>query len=104
MLIKIDVEGYERQVMRGASRTLADTRLLAVVMETNGSGTRYGVRNDELFAAMDQAGFSAYTYDPFERQLLRRTLGGNTIFIRDRAAAEARLRSAKRYRLVNGEI
>ena len=73
VLIKIDVEGYERQVVRGASRTLADTRVLAVVMETNGSGTRYGVRNDELFAAMDQAGFSAHTYDPFERQLLGRT-------------------------------
>jgi len=104
-LIKIDVEGYERPVLMGATRTLADPRLLAVVMETNGSGARYHVADDELITLMAHNGFAPYTYDPFERRLLDPvSRGGNTIFVRDAEAAAGRLRTARRYRLVNGEI
>ena len=104
-LIKIDVEGYERPVLMGAARTLADSRLLAVVMETNGSGARYGVADDELTTFMAHHGFAPYTYDPFERRLVVPvSRGSNTIFIRDTEAVAGRLRTARRYRLVNGEI
>jgi FkbM family methyltransferase len=104
-LIKIDVEGYERPVLMGASRTLADSRLLAVVMETNGSGARYGVGDGELITLMARNGFAPYTYDPFERRLLDSVShGGNTIFVRDKEGVVGRLRTARRYRLVNGEI
>jgi FkbM family methyltransferase len=104
-LIKIDVEGYERRVVGGATRTLADPHVLAVVMETNGSGARYGVADAELLAIMDRHGFSACTYDPFARRLLDRDpAAGNTIFVRDTQAVDARLRSARRYRLVNRDI
>jgi FkbM family methyltransferase len=104
-LIKIDVEGYERPVLMGATRTLADPRLLAVVMETNGSGARYGVADDELMTLMARNEFAPYTYDPFERRLLGLVSRvGNTIFVRDTGAVDRRLRTARRYRLVNGEI
>lgn len=105
LLIKIDVEGHERSVLLGASRTLADPRLLAVVMETNGSGARYGIGDAELISLMRGHGFSAYGYDPFEHRLVAASSAdGNTIFVRERAAVEARLRDAKRYRLINGMI
>jgi FkbM family methyltransferase len=105
LIIKIDVEGYEDRVVRGADRTLADSRVLAVVMETNGSGARYGVDEAEPGTLMKQHGFCPYTYDPFARRLLEVSCAnGNTIFVRDKAAVEARLRTAKRYRLVNGQI
>ena len=104
-LIKIDVEGYERPVLMGATRTLADRRLLAVVMETNGSGAQYGVADDELMTIMGHNGFAPYTYDPFERRLLEpASRAGNTIFVRDTEAVAGRRRTARRYRLVNGEI
>jgi FkbM family methyltransferase len=41
-LIKIDVEGFETQVIRGATRTLENPKLQAVLMELNGSGEAYG--------------------------------------------------------------
>jgi len=41
-LIKIDVEGFETDVLAGAVKTLANPELRAVVMELNGSGKRYG--------------------------------------------------------------
>jgi len=105
VLIKIDVEGYERPVLMGATRTLADPRLLAVVMETNGSGARYGVADDELMTLMARNGFAPYSYEPFERRLLTRaSRRGNTIFVRDVGPVANRLLTARRYRIVNGEI
>jgi FkbM family methyltransferase len=105
VLIKIDVEGHERAVLLGASATLADRCLLAVVMETNGSGARYGVGDEQLSGLMLAYGFAAYGYDPFGRRLIDAKYGdGNTVFVRDRALVEVRLRDAKRYRLINGSI
>jgi FkbM family methyltransferase len=105
VLIKIDVEGHERAVLMGAIRTLGDPRLLAVVMETNGSGSRYGISDADLVSFMHGYGFSPYAYDPFKRTLVDFSQSdGNTIFVRHRAAVEARLREAKRYRLINGTI
>jgi FkbM family methyltransferase len=105
VLIKIDVEGHERSVILGARRTLADLRVLAVVMETNGSGARYGIRDAELVSLMRGHGFTAYGYDPFDRRLVDAShTEGNTVFVRERTVVEARLRDSKRYRLINGTI
>jgi FkbM family methyltransferase len=105
VLIKIDVEGHEKSVLLGGARTLNDARLQAVIMETNGSGERYGVMDDELFSAMKLHGFSAYGYQPFSRTLVSPTENmANTLFIRDRHLAESRVQNAPRFRLINGEI
>ncbi len=104
-IIKIDVEGHEKSVLLGAAQTLGSPDILAVVMETNGSGSRYGVEDSELVSLMSGFGFSGLGYDPFSRTLLDRpSTGGNTIFLRDRATVQALLKSAKRYLLVNGDI
>jgi FkbM family methyltransferase len=105
VLIKIDVEGHELAVLQGGGKTLADPRLLAVIMEINGSGERYGIADIELVDIMQGHGFSAFGYDPFARRLTKPDAStGNTIFVRDRAAVEARVANARRYRLVNGTI
>jgi hypothetical protein len=105
MLIKIDVEGHESSVLRGSKVTLENPMVWAVIMETNGSGTRYGISDNELYKIMRGHGFSPYSYDPFERQLLvASTSDFNTIFIRDKLAVQERLRSARQFRLINGAI
>lgn len=104
-LLKIDVEGHEAAVLAGGARTLAHPSLLAVVMETNGSGLRYGVSDEALIETMRGHGFAPFAYDPFERRLVPMAAAdGNTVFVRDREAVERRVREAARYRLVNGEI
>ena len=104
-IIKIDVEGFEDQVLAGASKTLSSPAVLAVVMETNRSGARYGKRDDSLFAEMRRFGFVPCGYDAIERDIVSEATGlGNTIFIRDPYALLPRLKSAKKYRLINGEI
>ncbi len=105
LAIKIDVEGHEFSVLRGAERTLSAPELLAVVMEINGSGARYGVSDMCLIDHMQAYGFKPYAYDSFERQLIDASLAkDNTIFIRNRDMVEERVKAARRYRLINGEI
>lgn len=99
-LIKIDVEGHELPALRGAPLTLANPGLLAVVMETNGSGARYGWSDSELVDLMKTNGFGPYSYDPFKRELIPVKAGsGNTIFIRDRDSVAERVRTARVFRV-----
>jgi FkbM family methyltransferase len=86
-LIKIDVEGFETLVIDGATETLRDPSLHSVIMELNGSGDRYGFRDEDILQKMNDFGFKAYTYEPFSRAitLLDRVINstGNTLFIRN---------------------
>lgn len=106
-VIKIDVEGYESAVIAGASRTLADPALQAVIMELNGSGAQYGFNESQLFDVMAASGFRACTYRPAERRLVEALETDahdtdNTIFVRDIDAVRARLRDAPAF-TVNGK-
>ena len=104
-LIKIDVEGHEHAVIAGAQATLADDRLKAVLMETNGSGARYGIEDSQLLEAMAAHGFTPFGYDPVSHRLQPWNASlGNTVFVRDAAFVEARTASSPKYRLVNGGI
>ena len=115
--IKIDVEGYEYAVLRGGRATLNDPTLRAISVETNASGERFGVSDDEVRALLRQAGFRAVRYRPLERRLLleegssseesdslEARSSGNSLYVRDFDEAAARVRQAPRYRLVNGEL
>lgn len=104
-VIKIDVEGHEKSVLIGAQRTLNDTAVLAVLMETNGSGTRYGNTDSELHTMMQHHGFKPFTYEPLKRKLDPGfQSGGNTIFVRSVEVVQSRLDTSRRYETVNGLV
>lgn len=87
LLMKIDVEGYETPALEGAQSTLRNEELCAVIMELNGSGSRYGYDESKILSMMSDHGFKTYSYDPFERTLInlegKNLNEGNTIFIRN---------------------
>jgi len=98
-VIKIDVEGFEAEVIRGAGDILQKPQLFAVVMELNGSGARYGYDESALRARMHSVGFLAYTYSPFERALRPASAtvnpgSGNLIFVREIEEVRWRLEAA----------
>jgi FkbM family methyltransferase len=104
-VIKLDLEGYEAAALRGAARILDDSRLLAIVMEMNLSSERYGVDHGSTKAMLEKKGFLPYAYDPFSRRLVDAShADGNVVFVRDRRAVETRVRTARRHRLITGEI
>ncbi len=96
-LMKIDVEGYETEVLRGARRTVANESLVAVIIELNGSGARYGFDDAAIHRDLAGLGFSPFTYEPRSRRLSPLASYGphNTIYIRDHAKAADRVRSAR---------
>jgi FkbM family methyltransferase len=101
LLIKIDVEGFETKVILGAHALLSSPSLLGVIMELNGSGSRYGFDEDALHARMLEYGFKAYSYRPIERELVvldnRNVHAGNTLYLRGETEIRARIGSARKF-------
>jgi FkbM family methyltransferase len=96
-VLKIDVEGYEKDVVDGGWETFRHPSVKAVIMELlNGSGTRYGYDDWELHGRMLDRGFLLHRYDPFTR-VLRETdeiIGGNNLYVRDAEFVRERLKTA----------
>ncbi|MDF0603754.1 FkbM family methyltransferase [Psychromarinibacter sp. C21-152] len=104
-VIKLDVEGWEGEVLKGMSATLANPALAAVVCETNESAGRYtDVDGEYVEQVMRMHGFAAHSYNPENRELVRGGTGENTIFVRDYDFLCHRIATAPRFRLVNGTI
>ncbi|SHN27999.1 FkbM family methyltransferase [Chitinophaga sp. CF418] len=106
ILLKIDVEGFETEVLRGAKHTLQNESLKAIIIELNGLSERYGVENRKNHEALLEYGFLPYTYDPFKKELCRcKTFGDfNTIYIRDISFVKDRLATADKVYLRNQVI
>lgn len=105
-LLKIDVEGFELEVLNGALETLNKHSLKAIIIELNGSGKNYGFSDEEINSKLLSLGFNSYTYNPFERKLISASLNDfdNLIFIRDIEFVEGKLVSAPKVKILNLEI
>ncbi|GGE44439.1 FkbM family methyltransferase [Pedobacter psychrotolerans] len=106
ILMKIDVEGFETEVLNGAKGYLADTSLKAIIIELNGSGNRYGFKDDDIHAKLLKYHFKPYSYNPFSRILTELNTYGkeNTIYIRDIDFVKKRIRSSEAFKILNQVI
>ena len=101
--IKMDAEGFELSILRGAPDTLSRASLQAIVVELNSSGTRYGVTDDHVHQSIIQFGFEPCSYNARTRELAvlpsynRRGL--STLYIRDRQAVIKRLAGGRPFAL-----
>jgi len=98
LLMKIDVEGFETEVIRGASETLKNPELKAIIIELNGLGANYGFSDDEIHRELLDYGFKPQHYEPFQRTFTELDHYGNhnTIYIRDLEWVKDRVAKAPR--------
>ena len=101
LLLKIDVEGYETEVLKGAENTLSSNNLKAVIIELNGSGERYGYNENNIHNNFLSLGFLPYEYDPFKRELTQISIFSsyNTIYVKDLEFVKKRLISAQKMKI-----
>jgi FkbM family methyltransferase len=100
-LIKIDVEGFEQDVINGALTILERNELKAIIIELNGSGARYGYSEEAIHRQLLSYGFCPFIYEPFEKKLTAINGFGahNTIYIRDFDFVHARVTKAPRMKI-----
>ena len=107
-IAKIDVEGFETEVLRGARSFLDSPFAAALVIELNGSSSRYGFDESGLRRDMSSRGFVELRYDPRMRVLKSangtRSRGGNVVFGRDLGWLQQRVRSAPRFSVLSESI
>ena len=102
-LIKMDVEGYEKYVLKGAKQTLHNPSLKAIIVELNNSGNRYGINDQEIYIEILSYGFLPYEYNPLTREIIPLDSYNknqfNTIFIKDLEFVKSRIQTSKKYRI-----
>jgi FkbM family methyltransferase len=94
ILIKIDVEGFEPEVIAGAVKVLLCDSLLAVLLETVDLTIEKRLRD---------SGFKPASYDPFERELTtsdKKYLSNNYLWIRNPMQITDRCKSAPKYQVL----
>lgn len=106
ILLKIDVEGFEFEVLKGASAILENSVLNAIIIELNGSGEKYGTKDQMIDELLKSYGFSSYVYNPFDRLLSPAKLNEfeNLIYIRNENYVKMRLVTAPTFKILNLEI
>jgi FkbM family methyltransferase len=97
ILVKIDVEGFEQEVIHGGLKALSRQGLQAMIIELNGLSARYSLDDDVTDAEIRGLGFKPARYSPFERRLEiveQRNRSGNTLYVRPSEDLFQRLRSS----------
>jgi FkbM family methyltransferase len=93
ILLKIDVEGYEQAVLEGATETLQNPDLQAIIIETMGHSARYGFSETKVDQILRGYGFTPHSYLPDARTMksLPTFTNHNTIYIRENSFEKKRL-------------
>jgi FkbM family methyltransferase len=96
IMLKIDVEGFETMVIKGASETLKNQYLKAIIIELNGLANEFGFDELKIHERLITEEFTPYFYNPFSREL--KSMKGigthNTVYLRDIETIKKRILEA----------
>jgi len=80
-LIKMDVEGFEGEVIKGAYSVLSGDRPLALIVELSKLARKFGASVRSIHGSIIDLGFRPYKYSAFTREL---TESSNSRLVRNR--------------------
>jgi FkbM family methyltransferase len=106
-VLKIDVEGYESEVLAGAARTLRSPQLLGIIAEFNASNVRYGADDAKLLRLLADNGFAPQCYSPRTRTLHApddKRSSANLILVRNDPELRERLKSAATFKVLGQDV
>jgi FkbM family methyltransferase len=104
-IMKIDVEGYEAEVLAGAVETAACPELVAIITENNDDSVKYGDGIQSVSSFMSLHGFTAVTYDPWRRQFTpKHKRSDNTLFLRNIENVQRRVTEAEPFHVFGRAI
>ncbi len=105
-LLKIDVEGFESEVISGAEDLLNKPELKAIIIELNSSGKQYGYTDEAIDEKLKSFGFKSYTYNPFQREIKSISINesDNIIYIRDIEFVKDRIKLAEKIKIFNSSF
>jgi FkbM family methyltransferase len=104
-IMKIDVEGYEAEVLAGASETAAHPELIAIITENNDESRKYGDGIQSISSFMSLHGFTAVTYDPWKRHIAaKQKRSDNTLYLRNIEKVQRRVTEAEPFHVFGRSI
>jgi FkbM family methyltransferase len=103
LILKIDVEGFETNVINGAKNIIENIFLKAIIIELNGLGIRYGFNEIKIHDYLINQGFNCYNYEPYSRSFKESNFDGihNTIYIRDINFFKARVKNCPQINVID---
>ena len=106
LILKIDVEGFEHEAIKGAGQLLKSETLKAIIIELNGSGMRYGFSDIAIHDQLMNHGFLPYAYEPFTRKLRKLEVPGhlNTLYLRGVDFIRDKIKTARKFMILGQEI
>jgi FkbM family methyltransferase len=101
--LKVDVEGYEEFVLKGATEVLNNPNLYIILIETNGLTSQYDSSIKGIHQILTDVGFEMYDYYPKNRELTRtQNLNDtNSIYCRNVDFIKKRIQSSQTIKLFN---
>ena len=101
-IIKIDVEGYEHEVIKGNHKVLKDSKLIALIIENNKSSDFYNYKREEIHELIMSFNLFPIMYNPFTRKIEKKnnfksTL--NTIYVRDINKIQQKCVGSKKFKI-----
>ena len=106
LMLKIDVEGFEGEVLAGGMGELAGRHPCAMIIEL-GQGGPYGHPAATVDATLRNAGFAPATYSPTDRTLnpmFHAPLDGNVLYLRDLDFFRERVATAPTFSVLDSLI
>ena len=95
VFIKIDVEGYELNVLKGSLDLLSSNQVFGILVETNDSSDMYDIKSDEIFNLLSNYGFKPVDYDFENNTIASYKKNDNTIFVKNINEISNRLLSSR---------